>query len=109
MPSFDIVSKIDLSELKNAVLNSMKEISQRYDFKGSISKIELENEYLVVHTEDDLKAKQVNDILISNLVKRKIDPKSLKEFKKESASGNSIRILLSIIDWKDKELSLIHI
>ena len=59
MPSFDIVSKIDLSELKNAVLNSMKEISQRYDFKGSISKIELENEYLVVHTEDDLKAKQV--------------------------------------------------
>ena len=51
----------------------MKEISQRYDFKGSISKIELENEYLVVHTEDDLKAKQVNDILISNLVKRKID------------------------------------
>ena len=41
MPSFDIVSKIDLSELKNAVLNSMKEISQRYDFKGSISKIEL--------------------------------------------------------------------
>ena len=103
MPSFDIVSKIDLSELKNAVLNSMKEISQRYDFKGSISKIELENEYLVVHTEDDLKAKQVNDILISNLVKRKIDPKSLKEFKKESASGNSIRILFSIIDGIDKE------
>ena len=103
MPSFDIVSKIDLSELKNAVLNSMKEISQRYDFKGSISKIELENEYLVVHTEDDLKAKQVNDILISNLVKRKIDPKSLKEFKKESASGNSIRILFSIIDGIDKD------
>ena len=83
-------------DLKNAVLNSMKEISQRYDFKGSISKIELENEYLVVNTEDDLKAKQVNDILISNLVKRKIDPKSLKEFKKESASGNSIRILFSL-------------
>ena len=49
MPSFDIVSKIDLSELKNAVLNSMKEISQRYDFKGSISKIELENEYLILY------------------------------------------------------------
>ena len=63
MPSFDIVSKIDMSELKNAVSNSMKEISQRYDFKGSISNIELENDFLIVHTEDDLKAKQVNDIL----------------------------------------------
>ena len=75
MPSFDIVSKIDMNELKNAVSNSMKEISQRYDFKGSISNIDLENDFLIVHTEDDLKAKQVNDILISNLVKRKIDPK----------------------------------
>ena len=103
MPSFDIVSKIDMSELKNAVSNSMKEISQRYDFKGSISNIELENDFLIVHTEDDLKAKQVNDILISNLVKRKIDPKSIKEFKRESASGNSIRILFSIIDGIDKE------
>ena len=103
MPSFDIVSKIDMSELKNAVSNSMKEISQRYDFKGSISNIDLENDFLIVHTEDDLKAKQVNDILISNLVKRKIDPKSIKEFKRESASGNSIRILFSIIDGIDKE------
>ena len=50
MPSFDIVSKIDMSELKNAVSNSMKEISQRYDFKGSISNIELENDFLIVHT-----------------------------------------------------------
>ena len=103
MPSFDIVSKIDMSELKNAVSNSMKEISQRYDFKGSISNIELGNDFLIVHTEDDLKAKQVNDILISNLVKRKIDPKSIKEFKRESASGNTIRILCSIIDGIDKE------
>ena len=98
MPSFDIVSKIDMSELKNAVSNSMKEISQRYDFKGSISNIDIENDFLIVHTEDDLKAKQVNDILISNLVKRKIDPKSIKEFKRESASGNSIRILFSILE-----------
>ena len=52
MPSFDIVSKIDMSELKNAVSNSMKEISQRYDFKGSISNIDIENDFLIVHTED---------------------------------------------------------
>ena len=68
-----------------------------------ISNIELENDFLIVYTEDDLKAKQVNDILISNLVKRKIDPKSIKEFKRESASGNTIRILFSIIDGIDKE------
>ena len=103
MPSFDVVSRVEMQEVDNAISNSMKEISQRYDFKGSISNIDIENDFLIVHTEDDLKAKQVNDILISNLVKRKIDPKSIKEFKRESASGNSIRILFSIIDGIDKE------
>ena len=78
MPSLDIVSKVDLSELKNAVLNSMKEINQRYDFKGSISRIDLDSDSLVVTTEDDLKARQVNDILIGNLIRRKIDPKVLR-------------------------------
>ena len=62
MPSFDIVSNVDLSELKNAELNSMKEIGQRYDFKGSVSQIDIESNVLVMRTEDELKAKQVNEI-----------------------------------------------
>jgi Uncharacterized protein conserved in bacteria len=71
MPSFDIVSKIDMQEIHNAVANSMKEIKQRYDFKGSISSLEIKDKAIILETEDDLKAKQVNDLLTGHLVKRK--------------------------------------
>ena len=103
MPSFDIVSKVDLSELKNAILNSMKEIGQRYDFKGSISQIELETDCVVVITEDDLKAKQVNEILLANLIRRKVDPKVIRELSREPASGNTIRIRFEIVQGIQKE------
>ena len=103
MPSFDIVSKVDLSELKNAVLNSMKEIGQRYDFKGSVSQIELETDFVVVITDDDLKAKQVFEILIANIVRRKIDPKVIREISREPASGNNIRIHFEIVQGIQKE------
>ena len=103
MPSFDIVSKVDLSELKNAILNSMKEIGQRYDFKGSISQIELETDFVVIITEDDLKAKQVNEILVANLIRRKVDPKVIRELSREPASGNTIRIRFEIVQGIQKE------
>ena len=103
MPSFDIVSKVDLSELKNAILNSMKEIGQRYDFKGSISQIELETDFVVVIAEDDLKAKQVNEILLANLIRRKVDPKVIRELSREPASGNTIRIRFEIVQGIQKE------
>ena len=103
MPSFDIVSKVDLSELKNAVLNSMKEIGQRYDFKGSVSQIELETDFVKVITEDDLKAKQVFEILIANIIRRKIDPKVIRETSREVASGNTIRIHFEIVQGIRKE------
>ena len=77
MPSFDIVSKIDMQEVHNAVANSMKEITQRYDFKGSISRLEIKDQSIILETEDELKAKQVNDLLIGHLVKRKVDPKEI--------------------------------
>ena len=103
MPSFDIVSKVDLSELKNAILNSMKEIGQRYDFKGSISQIDLETDFVVVITEDDLKAKQVNEILVANLIRRKVDPKVIRELSREPASGNTIRIRFEIVQGIQRE------
>ena len=58
MPTFDIVSKIDMQEVTNAVANSMKEITQRYDFKGSKSNLDLKEKSIVLETEDELKAKQ---------------------------------------------------
>ena len=72
MPSFDVVSRIEMQEVDNAILNSMKEINQRYDFKGSISKLERSDNVVTLTSEDDMKAKQVIEILTSHLIKRKI-------------------------------------
>ena len=105
MPSFDIVSKIDMQEINNAVANAMKEISQRYDFKGSISKLEINNQSIVLETEDELKAKQVNELLIGHLVKRKVDPNAICLKSTEKASGNTIRQIYELIEGIDQKIS----
>ena len=105
MPSFDIVSKIDMQEVHNAVANSMKEITQRYDFKGSISRLEIKDQLIILETEDELKAKQVNDLLIGHLVKRKVDPKAIELKSTEKASGNTIRQVYELIEGIDQKVS----
>ena len=105
MPTFDIVSKIDMQEVSNAVSNSMKEISQRYDFKGSNSKIDLKEKNIVLETEDELKAKQVNEILLGHFVKRNIDPTVLKFKNSEKASGNTIRQTYNLMEGIDQVAS----
>ena len=102
MPTFDIVSKIDMQEVSNAVSNSMKEISQRYDFKGSNSKIDLKEKNIILETEDELKAKQVNEILLGHFVKRNIDPTVLKLKNSEKASGNTIRQTYDLMEGIDQ-------
>ena len=105
MPTFDIVSKIDMQEVSNAVSNSMKEISQRYDFKGSNSKIGLKEKNIILETEDELKAKQVNEILLGHFVKRNIDPTVLKLKNSEKASGNTIRQTYDLMEGIDQAAS----
>ena len=105
MPSFDIVSKIDMQEVNNAVANSMKEIKQRYDFKGSISNLEIKDQSIILETEDELKAKQVNDLLTGHLVKRKVDPKAINLKSTEKASGNTIRQVYELIEGIDQKAS----
>ena len=105
MPSFDIVSKINMQEVNNAVANSMKEIGQRYDFKGSISKLEVKDSVIMLETEDEMKAKQVNELLIGHLVKRKVDPKVIALKSTENASGNTIRQLYELIEGIDQKVS----
>ena len=105
MPTFDIVSKIDMQEVLNAVSNSMKEISQRYDFKGSNSKIDLKEKNIILETEDELKAKQVNEILLGHFVKRNIDPTVLKLKNSEKASGNTIRQTYDLMEGIDQAAS----
>ena len=78
MPSFDVVSRADNQEIDNAISNSMKEVGQRYDFKGSISKIERKDNQITLHSEDDAKVKQVFEVFIGHIVKRSLDPKVIK-------------------------------
>ena len=96
--SFDIVSKVDLQEVSNAVQQAMKEISQRFDFKGSKSNIELnkaKNEIFIV-SDDKYKLKSVIDILQGKLVKRKVPLKSLIYGKIEPALSGTVKQIISL-------------
>ncbi len=91
--SFDIVSKVDMQEVKNAVTQAQREIEQRFDFKGSKSSIELNEKdaKLIVVSDDDFKLRNVTDILEAKLVKRGISLKSVKYGKIEPAAGGTVR------------------
>src|SRR5690606_32465822 len=77
MPSFDVVCQADTVELRNAVDQSNKEIANRFDFKGSDARIELGENLLTIYADDDFKASQVRDILLSKCAKRKLDVRFL--------------------------------
>ena len=104
MPSFDVVSRLEMQEIDNAVSNAMKEITQRYYFNGSISKLARSDIVVTLLTEDDMKAKQVIEILTSHLIKRKIDPKAVKLKSSENASGNTIRQKYDLLEGIDQEM-----
>ncbi|MDA8099096.1 MAG: YajQ family cyclic di-GMP-binding protein [Nitrospiraceae bacterium] len=89
--SFDIVSKIEMTEVTNAVTQATKEISQRFDFKGSKSNITEEKDALVVISDDEYKLKSVVDILQGKLVKRGVPIKNLTYGKVEPALGGMVR------------------
>ena len=98
MPSFDIVSRLDFQEIDNAIRNSLREINTRYDFKGSNTTIERSGTDLTVVTEDDLKLRQVHDLIITHLVRRKVDTLCLKDISKEKTSGNKVRQLYNLVE-----------
>lgn len=96
--TFDIACTVDLQEVLNAVNQAMKEIGQRFDFKGSKSSIELDKgkSELTIISDDDLKLKSVVDILQTKLVKRGIALKALQYGKIEQAAGNTVRQVISL-------------
>jgi uncharacterized protein YajQ (UPF0234 family) len=94
--SFDIVSKIDMAEVTNAVSQAMKEISQRFDFKGSKSNITQEKDALVIVSDDEYKLKSVIDILQTKLVKRQVPIKNLSFGKMEAALSGTVRQKLTL-------------
>ena len=104
MPSFDIVSKVDMQEVDNAVNQAIKEISQRYDFKGSSSEIKWEKkEEITVVGDSDNRLNTIVDLLQGKFVKRGISLKSLEYGKVEDASGGLKRQVIKIIQGIQKE------
>ena len=96
--TFDIVSKTDLSEVKNAIMQATKEIEQRFDFKGSISKIELKNEDDLIFTSDnEVRLKAVIDVLQNKLVKRGVSIKSMEFGKIVLGNKGSVRQEVKIL------------
>lgn len=91
MPSFDIVSETDLNEVDNAINGIVREIGTRYDFKGSQCSIERKEGVLTIVADDDLKLRQMHELLSTYLTRRKIDPSVCDLGKPEKASGNTIR------------------
>jgi uncharacterized protein YajQ (UPF0234 family) len=96
MPSFDIVSKTELSEVDNAINGMRREIETRFDFKGSKCSIERKDELLTMLADDDLKLKQMQELLKGYITRRKLDAGALDFKPPEKASGNSLRQVVQI-------------
>lgn len=105
MPSFDIVSRTELPEVDNAIQGAMREIGTRYDFKGSKCSIERKDEVLTLLADDDLKLKQVQELLRVYLTKRKVDHNAFDFGKPEQASGNSVRQTVTIKQGIERDLA----
>lgn len=103
MPSFDVVSKVDMQEIDNAVNQARKEIEQRYDFKGTHNEINLEKDAMVLLGADDYKLDAVIDVLKGKLVRRSVSPKCLDFGKKEPASAGAVRLRVAIVQGISKE------
>jgi uncharacterized protein YajQ (UPF0234 family) len=104
MPSFDIVSVVVMQEVDNAVNQAVKEIQQRYDFKGSKTEVSLEKDGTIrLQTEDEFRLKAVVDVLQSKFVRRGVSLKALQYGKVEPASGGRVRQVVTIQQGISKE------
>jgi len=105
MPSFDIVSEVNQVELRNAVEQSNKEISNRFDFKGSDARIEQGEDALTLYADDDFKLGQVYDILTAKLAKRNVDVRYLERGEVEKIGGNKVKQVVTVKEGVAGELA----
>jgi cyclic-di-GMP-binding protein len=103
--SFDISAKLDMQEMKNAVVQAQKEIDNRYDFKGITKTIDLSegNKTLTLLSDSDNKVDAMKDVLISKMNKRNVSINSLEELKTEDASGGKRKFTYKIVDTIEKD------
>ena len=91
MPSFDVVSKTELAEVENAIQGAMREIGTRFDFKGSKCTIERKEALITLLADDDMKLRQMQELLKGYVVRRKLDASALEFKEPQKASGNALR------------------
>lgn len=105
MPSFDIESKVDDQLLDNAINNLKKEILNRFDFQGTNTEIDLDkkNKKISILTDSEMRVKQIEDVLISKMLKQKLDPKALDATKPNYAAGNMTRKEIIVKAGIDKD------
>jgi hypothetical protein len=96
MPSFDVVSEVDRQEVKNAVEQANKEITNRYDFKGSDARVEQADLTLTVFADDEFKLGQVTDVLRARMAKRNIDVRCLELAGIEKISGDKVKRAVTV-------------
>lgn len=105
MPSFDIVSEVNQVELRNALEQSNKEITNRFDFKGSDARIEQGEGDLTLYADDEFKLGQVYDILTAKLAKRNVDVRYLDRGEIEKVSGNKVKQVVTVKEGVAGELA----
>lgn len=91
MPSFDVVSKVDMQEVDNAVNQAIKELANRYDFKNSKSKIEFDKKSITILADDNMKLKAIHEILNTKIAKRGIGVRALDYKEPDTALGGALR------------------
>lgn len=91
MPSFDIVSEVDVVEVRNAAEQANREIGTRYDFKGSDARVEQADKLLTLYADSEFQLNQVYDVLVAKLAKRNVDVRCLERGKLEKVSGNKVK------------------
>ena len=105
MPSFDIVSEVNQVEVRNAVDQANKEVSTRFDFKGSDARVEIAEKTLTLYADNEFQLSQVADILTAKLTKRGVDVRSLKYGDVEKISGNKVKQVLTVRVGIEQELA----
>ncbi len=105
-PSFDVVSEVDMQEVNNAINQTVKEITQRFDFKGTKSTVEIENGSAIkIVTEDDTRMRNIVDILQSKFIKRGVAIKNLEYGKVEPAAGGMVRQSIKVKQGIDADIA----
>ena len=105
MPSFDVVSEVNQVEVRNAIDQANKEISTRFDFKGSDARVEYDGKAMTLFADDDFKLSQVTDIVVAKLTKRQVDVRSLKYADTEKISGNKVKQVVTVRTGVEQELA----